>query len=310
MTTLSDLITQVRSAVEDPGDTITDEFTGDGTTTIWRLSSKPIGTDSDTVTISGASKTRGADYTINYDNGEITFVTAPVSLAAVIVQYTLYQWRTSRIIDGINTGIRRLYPKVYKRGDIYVLLRNEVRDYDLTDTTDVPEASGITDQTMPSDYEAGVARTDIVKAQTRIHWADYRRYGADQMYTPYEYFYRTKQNWLHIDVSPAPNDVLRMTYSTSFTKLVNLDDETDVPEEFIDLPVWYALSTMLVKKEAPRARSDSYATMQNENANRPGTQAAASDDFLMRFREFLGDNAMRPLPIQQRRRLRDWQVYR
>src|SRR3990167_7303185 len=310
MTLLSDLITQVRSAVEDPGDTITDNFTGDASTTVWRLSSKPIGTDSDTVTVASAAQTRGTAYTINYNNAEITFTSAPANGAAVVVTYTLYQWRTARVIDGINAGIRRLPPKVYRPFEVYVLMRNDVWDYDLTNTTDVPEASSFTDQTIPADYIAADSRSLIIRAQSRIHYADYRRYGSNQVYTPFELFGRTTVRNIHLDVDPAPNDTLRLACTGPFKKLENLDDETDVPEDFIDLPVWYALGTMLGKKEGPRARSDSYAVEQNENANPPGTQAKAGADHMAMFHEFLRDNAMRPMRMSQRRRLRDWERHR
>ena len=131
--------------------------------------------------------------------------------------------------------------------------------------------------------------------------------GSLQVYVPYETFRRTTNRYIHIDSNPADNDTLRLACSGPFKTLENGDDVTDVPEDYIDLPVWYALGTLLGKKEGPRSRSDSYATMQNENANPPGTQARASVDHLQMFHDFLRDNTMAPMARSQRRELRPYE---
>lgn len=306
-TTLQNLIDEVRLSLEDAGATTTDNFSGDGSTTIWRLTTNPIGANTDTVTVASATQTRGTDYTINYDNGEITFTTAPVNGASCTVQYTAYVWRDSRIRSALNAGIRSLYPRVFKPFEVYVLLRNNVWIYDLTDPTDVPESTSFGDQTIPADYIPADSRDSIARSQARIHYAEWRVYGSNQVFVPYSGFRRTTRRNLQIDRSPGANDTLRLTCSGPFKTLENVGDATDVPSDFLDLPVWYALGTLLAKKEGPRARSDSYAVQQNENANRPGTQAQAGNDHLRMYSAFLRDNAMRPLAMKQRTQARPWE---
>ena len=302
-TTLQTFIDEVRTSPEDYGDTITDQFTGDGVTTRWKASSTPIKSNTDTVTIGGVASTA---YTINYDNGELLFNIAPGSGVVVQAQYVKVVWRDERVTSGINAGIRELYPKLYKIGECYVALRPNVQDYDLTSTTDVP-ATAFGGQAFPADYTAATARADLVKAQTRIHWYEYRPYGSNQLYTPYDYARRTTPRNVHIDGDPAPSDSLKIVYSAPFTVLVNTTDVTDVPDEFYMLPVWYALSVLMEKKEAKRARFDQYAAMQNTQAVPPGTQAQTAEDYLKRYYDTLQTNAMRPLTIKSRKRLRSWQ---
>jgi len=53
--------------------------TGDGTTTVFTLANAPVEVESETVYVDGVAQTRGTDYSINYETGDITFVTAPPS---------------------------------------------------------------------------------------------------------------------------------------------------------------------------------------------------------------------------------------
>ena len=309
MTTLADWQAEVRTSLEDYGSTVTDQFTGDGTTVLLQTSNHPIKTTSEIVTVGGALQATPANYTINYDNGEVKFVVAPTTGVTVLVQYVKVIWRDERLTSAINAGVRRLYPLLYKVGLCYVKLRPEVYEYDLTSTTDVPPSSSFGDQVIPSSYTNTVAITDLQKAQSRIHFGDYRPFGANQIYTPYEFFRRNSVSMLALDMDPGPADALRLTYTSPFTPLVLITDVTDVPDEFFMMPVWYALSVLMEKKEARRARSDTLATMQNANATPPGTQAQTAEDYLARYHDTLQQNAMRPMRISARRQLRAWQYY-
>ena len=303
MTTLQNWLDEPRTSLEDFGDTITDQFTGDGITVRWKASSFPIKTLTDLVTISGVQTTQ---YTVNYDNGEFLFNAAPGNGLTVVLQYTKVVWRDERLISAINAGIRRLYPKLYKIGECYVALAPNTYDYDLSSTTDVP-TTAFGGQVFPADYVPATARADLQKAQTRIHWYEYRPFGANQVYTPYEFARRTTPRDVHIDGDPSPGDSLKLIYSAPFTVLNVGTDVTDVPDEFYMLPVWYALSVVMEKKEARRVRFDQYATMQNANAVPAGTQAQTAEDYLRRYQEMITENAMRPLTMSSRKRLRSWQ---
>ena len=312
MTTLNDYVTEVRNSAEDDGNTVTDNMTGDGTTKIWKLSSFPIKTNSEitpsgTLTVNGVVQAPTTDYTINYNNGELKFVTAPGNALAIAAQYVKVYWRDERIISGINAGIRAMRRDgAYLRGELYVQLQSLKYDYDLTNLTDVPASSAFTDLTMPSSYNPSTARADIVRMQTRVHYAEYHPYGTNNAFVPFYDFSRTTLRDLHIDKSPTPNDAIRLTYSAPFTPLVNLTDVSNVPDELYMAPVWYALSTILEKKEAKRARYDQYSTMMNANAVPVGTQALTSEDFLMRYRGIM-DGAMPPMRMTQRRHRQAWE---
>jgi hypothetical protein len=310
VTTLQNFIDDVRTSLEDYGDSITDgNMTGDATTTRFKLSSPPIKTGSDVVTVGGVLQVNPTNYTINYDNGEMVFASIPANGAAIVVTYTKVVWRDERIISAINAGIRELYPALYRIGEIYVKTRSAVWEYDLTSTTDVPAANTFSDWTLPTTYNPATARTDAVRPQTRVHWMEYRPFGALQQFVPNEYFRRFDRN-LRIDLDLLPSSTLRLVYSTGFTVLVATTDVSDVPDDFYMLPVWYALSVLMEKKEAKRVRFDQYSTMANQNATPVGTQAQTAEDYLKRYYETLRTNGMRPLNLRSRRQLRPWQITR
>jgi hypothetical protein len=302
MTTGQDLVDEVRVSLEDYGATITDNFNGDGTTKIWRTSSKPVKTGTLVVTIGGSATTA---WTLNADNGEVTFNTAPPGAASVIMQYTKVVWREERILTAINAGIREMKGKVYNKGDIFVALQQNKSEYDLTSSTDVP--ASISGFTFPTDYVVATARAAIVKAGARIHQAFVLR-SLDSIFVPFEYFSRPGSSHnLHLDALPVNSEVLKLVYSAPLTTPVAVGTTVDVPEEFIHLPVWYALGMVMEKKESPRVRFDQLPTMQNANASPVGSQRQTGTDYLRLFRESLQQNQMPPLPTRTRRQVRPWQ---
>jgi hypothetical protein len=311
MTTLQSWIDDVSNALEDYGSTITDQFTGDGVTAIWKTSSPPIKYQTESITVNSVLKTRGTDYTVNYDNGEVTFINIPANATTVIIQYTKVQWRDERKISAIQSGIRELYPSVYIPRECYVLVQNLKYDYDLTTSTDVPDNFASTNPTLslPANYSAAQARSDFADSRTSIGWAEGIPFGANQIFTPLENFHRTTFNVIHFDLPMVPNSVVKLVYAGPPKLLVNVSDVSDVPDTFYDLPVWYALSVLMEKKEAPRSRFDAMASMQNTQAVPPGTQAQTAEDFLRRFYDTLAKNAMRPMRKRARRELRSYQYY-
>lgn len=64
--------------------------TGDGTTTVFVLANKPIKPESDVIKIDGIVKTRGTDYVINNETGEITFAVAPANGSVITADYLWY----------------------------------------------------------------------------------------------------------------------------------------------------------------------------------------------------------------------------
>lgn len=60
---------------------------GDGVGKTFSLASSPVLSNSETVFVGGTAKTRGTDYSVNYETGVITFVAAPASAAAISAYY-------------------------------------------------------------------------------------------------------------------------------------------------------------------------------------------------------------------------------
>ena len=68
--------------------TFSETFNGDGVTTTFQLSHTWVVWYSETVTVDGTTQTRGTDYSINYETGQITFSTAPADGAQISVVYS------------------------------------------------------------------------------------------------------------------------------------------------------------------------------------------------------------------------------
>ena len=66
---------------------IIDQFTGDGTTTIFQLNYLDVAAGSYTVTVDSVTQVEGTDYTIDLANGTVTFTTAPAASANIEVSY-------------------------------------------------------------------------------------------------------------------------------------------------------------------------------------------------------------------------------
>ncbi len=64
--------------------------TGDGTTTKFYLSNTPVKEESEKIYVDGVLMTRGTDYTIDYETGEITFATAPAAGSSITADYIYY----------------------------------------------------------------------------------------------------------------------------------------------------------------------------------------------------------------------------
>jgi len=61
--------------------------TGNGTLKTFALDHGKVVEQSESVTVGGAAKVRGTDYTVDYDNGVLQFFVAPVNLSAIVCTY-------------------------------------------------------------------------------------------------------------------------------------------------------------------------------------------------------------------------------
>ena len=64
--------------------------TGDGSTTTFSMGNTPLIPGSQTVKVAGTTQTYGTSYSVNFDTGLVTFVSAPASSSAITADYTYY----------------------------------------------------------------------------------------------------------------------------------------------------------------------------------------------------------------------------
>jgi len=64
--------------------------TGDGSTTTFSMANTPVIPGSQTVKVAGTTQTYGTGYSVNFDTGLVTFVSAPVTSSAITADYTYY----------------------------------------------------------------------------------------------------------------------------------------------------------------------------------------------------------------------------
>ena len=273
MTQVSDLITRVRRGLKDFPHVRTDKGTGDGATSIFDLG-KDIGvvTGSDVVTIGGVAKVRNVDYTIDYDANQITFVAAPAAAAAIALQYKEVIYRDESIIDALNAGRQIIFPKCYRRGSATITIRNMIRDYDLA-TADVNEPA------MRTVFAGGNANYLIERAVLTKNGA------SDQTRYPFRKFYQVGESKIHVWRGLGVSDTLQIETLYAFTPFVLATDPVDVPEQFQELVVLWAIASLALKSEPTRDRMDSANVMQSTSANPVGTMAQTADDFRAKFWE-------------------------
>lgn len=312
MATAQDWIDQCRGFLEDWGNSVSTTFTltaNDASGTIYQLPNTPIKTSPlPTMTDNGGAKTYGTDFTINFNNAQLTVLYTQTNTNVLVLKYDTVLYRDERILNALGNGVRRLYPRVYKQGECYIAGTVQQFNYNLTSTTDVPDASSFPAGTCPPTYVASVARTDLVKAQTRIHSAEYLPVGWTNVtsWRPFNNFSRTTNyNW-ETDTPFNTGDVIKLVYSAPCTVPTAATDTVDVPDEYTDMPVWYAAGTILGRKESVRDRSDSYQTQNAVSANPVGTQRITSNYYMQLFQQALADVPMRPMSTTMHVRTPAW----
>ena len=71
--------------------------TGDGSTTTFSMANTPLIPGSQTVKVAGTTQTYGTGYSVNFDTGLVTFVSAPASSSAITADYTYYTMTNVKI---------------------------------------------------------------------------------------------------------------------------------------------------------------------------------------------------------------------
>lgn len=174
------------------------------------------------------------------------------------------------ILDAINGGIDACFPYVYK----------DVSDTSLTIIT------GTYEYTVPALASPAVPIPRIWKVETK---------------TPGDLAYRRVSDWIIATGSspqlkfrdvPYPNSTVRISGYAPFPHLAATDTlDAQWPATANELPVLFAVGTLLASGEAGRVRQTSGAVDDREQANRTGSSSAAGRDLLQRFKDGLLNGA-------------------
>jgi hypothetical protein len=265
-------ISQVRDALEDYPEYVADTQVADGVNgvvaanaTPFKTSRRPIADESITV----RDNTAGTNFTVitsgtptstqvlvNYNNGELRFLNAPANANSLQYSYQYVKWRDQKILDALDAGLRAMFPKV---GKTY------------TDTS-------IKIQVNKWDYTLPVWLQD---PRSRIFNLEIQDPGISiQPFTQVAGgFHRVDLNTIHIPRAQrySPVAFLRIVGWGPYIQLADLE-----PQLF-HLPVWYALSVLLPKKESYRVRQDTMVPLTQEGGQSPGVLVQTGDYYLKRF---------------------------
>ncbi len=115
MTTRAQLLGRVHRLLNDTPEVQTiDELTGNASTTVFDLSNRPIEPASEVITIDGATQTRDIHFTIDNENGNVTFVTAPSNGVAIAGSFKNSYYSQQAKIDYINEAItNHLFQEIF-----------------------------------------------------------------------------------------------------------------------------------------------------------------------------------------------------
>lgn len=263
-------ITDVRDALKDWPLNVPESGTGNGvsggltaSSTPWRVTRPPINDGSLIVTVGspGVAQTviesgtpTAGQVLVNYDTGELTFGTVPASSAPIALVYQTCTWRDRTILTALYAGLRRMFPRV---GKLH------------TDTT-IPIQVNVWEYALPP--WAQDPRSQILRLQVRDpdiptqDWKDifkYERVGPGMLRVP------SSQRF-----SPAAR--LRVIGWGPYLELGDLEPQ------LYHLPIWYAAGTLLLKKAALQARSDSMPAVE-QGAQRVTDQASLGQLYMQQF---------------------------
>lgn len=111
----SALISQLRRAYRDMPKATQSQKAGDGSSTLFNLGFFPVIESSYTIQVSGAVKTETTHYTLDKDNGDLNFLSAPANGASVQGNYKYANFRDQHWVEAINHGIEVLNARGFFR---------------------------------------------------------------------------------------------------------------------------------------------------------------------------------------------------
>lgn len=267
----SQWVTSVRDALRDYPKKTTDSWTADGTNGFSSAGSVPIqvskppindgslvvkdSTSGTTYTVVTSGTPSGTQVLANYDTGELEWATAPTSSHVIQMAYQSIKWRDGSIEAALYAGLRAMFPKV---GKTYV-------------DTSIQIQVNQWDYTLPiwaQDPRARVVKVEVadpfIPTEPFVPMDNWERAGLTQIHLP------TSQRY-------SPVTRLRLTGWGPYLTLGDLEPQ------LYELPIWYALGTLLPKQEAKRIREDTMVPLAQEGGQQPTLLTQTGDYYARRF---------------------------
>lgn len=269
----SSWISRVRDSLRDYPKYIVDSWTSDGTGGIVSYTGAPLTVTKPPIN-SGSllvrDNTAGTNYTVitsgtpsasqvlvNYDTGEIQWLTAPAAAHAIQISYQAVRWTDDSITAALYAGLRAMFPRA---GKTY------------TDTT-------ISIQTNVWDYTLPVWAQDPRSRVVKIEVAD--PYIPTEPFVPMDNWERVGLTQIHLPRSQRYSPIARLRI-TGWGPYLNLGD---LEPQLYELPKWYALGVLLPHQETKRIREDTLVPLAQEGGQGPGLLVQTGDYFARRFEQ-------------------------
>lgn len=210
----SELITILRREANDFPQPMKDYATGDGESTQFKLTERPVMEGSYTIKVNSVTQTETTDYSIDRDSGWITFVTAPSGDTGITIDY--------KYADLNDTGWIHIINDIIKDLDNYGYFKSEVVD----DTTLTSTANTI-------EYSC----PDTCKSLVNV-W--YKR-GTEESYDWFSlseitnWRYSRQSNTLYLGRSIIADYPLKLQYLSEYTLYTATTSTIDVQDEYLNI---------------------------------------------------------------------------
>lgn len=210
---------------------------------------------------------------MNYDTGELIFQAPPVNGHIVNVSYQTCKWRDKSIMTGLIDGMREMFPTVGKTyTDTSVQIQTNQWDYQLPSWFNDPRSRIISIE-IADPYISTEPFKPAPPGEERV--------GLGLLHLPWAQRY-------------SPTARLRIVGWGPYLKLGDLEPQ------LYSLPTYYALSTLLPKREIKRIREDALVPASQIGATQPGLHMQTGDYWKRRFDSALLNLARLPGPTSRR----------
>jgi hypothetical protein len=264
-------ITAVRDGLEDYPRYKLESWLADGTNGVVGPAANPVGLAAPPVndgSLSVRNNTTAVNFSViltgtpdathvlaNLNTGELTFASPPAAGNQLQFSYQTVKWRDQKILDALDGGLRAMFPRV---GKIY------------TDTS-INIQVNVWDYTMPiwcQDPRSRILDVSIrdpgITVEPYRQLPGYRRINLNTIRIPMAQRYSPVANLMIVGWGP---------YLTL----------GDMEPQLYDLPIWYALSVLLPKKESFRLRQDTAVPLTQEGGQQPTLLTQTGEYYAQRF---------------------------